>query len=1251
MSAPIYTQFTERMYANLPEVVREADALNDYALKRYISAIGDVEDQVERLIARFTYLDRQSRLTLDSLADDHSYYGLDYSYFQSSDSRYSAQITSGNNEPLYLRTVQPYRVVPNTMIYVGAVFRTDRQEALNTYGLRLWYYDAGMKLVSTKDVGRNNGSAGPQWVAVNSTDNTPSTAYYVRVSPFCQNTSGASAQVWVDDVYVRSHYEVTTTNNLVSGGHNFTLRSEQELIQQGDFDATQDAQAQADALRAQAQAAYDAAPNIVDNPGFENAYIGWAVTGVTSTTAQFHSGTKSMAVASSGGSITGPAVAVTQGQVWEASGWYLYQGATSPTVTGGLRFQYSVDGTSWVNINSTSNVDVTNNKWQQITTRYTVPLGVQYIRARSAFSAYTGAIWTDDHVLKDITAYSRLTAQADTAQSQANLAAWSRGPSTALVEKALTGVPDIQSYRTWLELGSTSSTEPGYARQGVQSVELSSTYTLSFLALRDATVLSTASVKVTITPNTGGPTVKTFPLEGTEANVPFLLSFTWNSPESVASAIINIEYVTTALPAKGLFINDVSMVRFNSDVSLIGRQGAPSTSSTTEHVGTEMFGGRDIRGTGWIRYETQGDPDTDPMPVGDPDIPSGTSFIESGWHQTQPGNTYTFSGEVFSNNSSNYADLIIWHRNEGKGWGEAMVTRITATSLNGWIRFDRKITIPSSATEFRVNLDVYRADAAKTLNFRNVSMVATENRSWYMSGSRPFAYNALTTKAMNFLSRGDLLHYTANLMATGSSGSGQYGIRVYSNGSQIIHETTIPTTTHDQLIPITGAFQVPESQAELRVALYVNDPTPKHQAAYFLRDLEVVHSTQQFTEDAQNIITNGGFESAPPLDGWALLAEKEQIRRNLVPNSIGTGATTSTNWRVSANDTLALTTVDGAPAIRFTNGVADTTIYTDPNTNYTPPVGTVVHAQVEVKAISPITNMRISNTNYSGAASTSQRRTDITLTPEMGWQTLTIDALITAMPAGGYVRMIIYPSGSNYPVGPLFYFRNMLVEYDTSGAFFDKDTPNTPLATYSWDAATSTHVERALTYSAPVGGANKLTTASGYNKEDVPSRPEGLPLGATSDLVDPLTANTEWLPWLAQFAGKNISHFTTMDNARVALASGNNFSAGTIGAIQNAVQAVLSGTKTVRVFPMTTSLDAIGGATQWDVSIVTRTSESPDIAVMEEAVRLRNAKPAGVVFHFHKHQSTWDAVEIANPTFDIWDTRTWTQLEESGLGD
>lgn len=1071
MSEPTYTQFTERMYARLPEVMREADSLNGYALKRYISAIGDVEDQVERLVARFTYLSAQERLGLDALNDDHSYYALDWSYFQSAGSYNSAAITS-QGPAAFLRTVDSYRVVPNTTIYAGAVFRTDVASPDSTYGLRVWYYDASMVFMATRDLGRNNGSVGPQWVAINATDLVPDGAYYIRLAPFAQNATDAPATVWVDDVYVRSRYEVTTTNNLVSSGHNFTMRAERDLIRQGDFDAAQD---------------------------------------------------------------------------------------------------------------------------------------------------------IDD------------------------LTEWDLGPSVDLAERSLSGVPDIQSYRYWLTLDSDVAEQPGYARQVITGIEPNSTYTISALMVRDANVPDDSTVRVTVTPNTGGPVVRTFAMSGFERNVPALLSFAWNSPEAVSTAIVSIEYVTAAMPARGLLVNDVSVVRYGAGVSQMGRTGDPVTLATSERAGEALLESGDPRSDSWIRYATGGGPD-EPLGPGDPDPVAGTSFIEAQWHQTRPGNTYAFTGEVFVDDVDSYADLIIWYRTEGKGWGEMMLHRISTTALSMWSRFTRIITIPDSATEFRVNLDVYRAGEDKTFRLRNLSLTPSTSRSWYTAGSRPFAFSALATRSLSFLTAGDLLHYTADVMVTGAPGAGRYGVRIIAGESQVIHETTVDTTARNEITRLTGAFQVPESLMELRAVFYVADPTPVHQAAYFLSDLQIVHSTQQIVEDPQNLIRNGGFESITPLEGWTLLAEREQVTRNLVVNARPT--TNLVGWTTMAGSIIQL---DGVPVAQsIANGTSTPYVFSDRAVSSFE-AGETVTLRGTVEVIG-------SSTGPYGTL-TARVRANIRSTNEYlpaGEVRIPIGerrevAIVLTLPkdvGAGDLTLSIITSGIAEAETKLRMWNVSITKGDTADVpFFDKDTPDTALATYTWDSATQAHVERRLDYVQPVGFPMSVGTGAGYNVEDVPDRPEGVPLGATSDLVDPRTANTEWLPWLSQFAGHNINHFSTLEDARQAFSdTESNFAAGTIGAIQNAVAAVLTGSKSVRVFPMTSDPAHRGEGTQWDVAIVTRTSESPDISVMAEAVAKRNAKPAGVVFHFHKHQSTWDAVELDNPTWDVWDRKTWIQIEESGLG-
>lgn len=1068
MSEPQYTQFTERMYARLPEVMREADALNGYALKHYISAIGDVQDQVERLIARFMYLSKQDRLGLDQLTDDHGYYDLDWRYFQSTDSKNSAMISSSASA--FLRTQDAYRVVPNTIVYAGAVFRTDSTDPANAHGLRLWYYDAAMEPLTFRDVATGNGGRGPQWWALNATDEVPAEAYYIRVSPWSKPTSG-TVRVWVDDVYVRSHYEVSTTNNLVSGGHNFVTRTERDLVLQGDFDATYEV-----------------------GPGLEE---------------------------------------------------------------------------------------------------------------------------------------------------------WDLGPVTELVEKDLSGVPDVQSYRTWLNLASTNADQPGYARQVLQGLAPDATYDVSLLMVREADTPDDATLRITITPDTGGPTAKTFTLTDYDTETQHLLTYTWNSPETVSTAIINVEYIAPA-PSSGLLINDISVVRYLADVSQIGREGASVTSHVLERAGETILGSGSVTSSAWARV----DPSTlEELETGDQGPATGVSYMHRAWHPTRPGNRYSLTGEFFTDHSGAYVDLTILYRIEGKGWGEQMLHRVSATPVSTWVQFTRAITIPPAATEFRVIVSPYRSGSTRRTEVRNLALASPTDRSWYAAGSRPFAFAALASRSMNFLSRGDLLHYSANLMVTGDPSYGRYGIRIYAGGGQVVHETVVTPRMGDGLVKVVGAFQVPESLIDLRAVLYVDDPTPKHQAAYFLSELEIVHSSQRFVEDPQNLIRNGGFEFTNALEGWALLTERETVRRNLVPNPIGPSAISASDWRTTTGDTLALVQDGGRPALKLIEGGTGTGLYMDPEKNYPDiPVGSTIRFSADVKVTADTDQMRLTISPYNGAVRTGGSTGWLTQTPADGWVRHMVEAVVTEAPEGSYFRMLVWPANDSFLVGQGFLVRDAMIEIDTNGKFFDRYTPDTALSTYSWDG--EAHVARTLAHEPPAALPMSVSTDTGYNREDVPDRPDDAPLGSTSDLVDPRTANTEWLPWLSQFAGHNINHFSSLEEARNAFASTeSNFAAGTIGAIQNAVGAVLTGTRTVRVFPMTTRLDQVGQASQWDIAIVTRTSESPDVSVMEEAVSLRNAKPVGVVFHFFKHQSTWDAVELAYPTWTEWDKRNWTQIEEAGLAE
>lgn len=62
------------MYARLPEALRVADSVNGYALKTYLSALGDIQSDVDTLVARFSYEHPEDRPVEGNLYEPHSLY-------------------------------------------------------------------------------------------------------------------------------------------------------------------------------------------------------------------------------------------------------------------------------------------------------------------------------------------------------------------------------------------------------------------------------------------------------------------------------------------------------------------------------------------------------------------------------------------------------------------------------------------------------------------------------------------------------------------------------------------------------------------------------------------------------------------------------------------------------------------------------------------------------------------------------------------------------------------------------------------------------------------------------------------------------------------------------------------------------------------------------------------------------------------------------------------------------------------------
>jgi hypothetical protein len=1665
MSEPTFSTFTERMYARLPETFREADRVNDWALKRYLSAIGDIQDQAEKLIARFTYLDPEERSRLSDLVEDHSYYEIPWSEFQTTDSKVAAVLAS-TETPSYLRTLERYRVVPNSVVYLGSVFRTNVVDSGNIFGLRVWYYDSGMNAIEHRDLTQASGASGPQWMAVDTADTVPQNAYYMAISPYAYVLGDVESRVWIDDVYVKSNYAVVSTNNLVSGGHTFDLRAEDEHIAFGDFDfvydfadtnwdtegdvsiedfeATTTTEAQAyrywltfrvedseerpyarqiiedvvpnstytfstlmirepgipdeaivrltitpdtggpsvftfpmtdypagepqilrttwnspdvvnsaiisldysspsgtalgrtnlvtdpsfesgigpwhyyglstvgdasmqtlvDAVKnafgkdpeistteptdttipwiqtwrttnrinlftglgpvartnliknpigprstdaslwrsnstAMHRAITDngrnvlelAASNRIVNPSFESGLEGWyPTTNGTVVTDRGRTGTRSWKADKE---IIGRAIPVKPGEVWRWVAYFWVEGTPAPSEQGGLRPQYSMDGgQTWTQLSV--NVDpALAGSWQKLTYEVTLPAGVTHVRMRIAFTPMTGwNCWVDDAALyppvlaesnyTDTLLYGgqpiyvdptevtyvavgdKFTFSADVRTSydlagirvfigayggtvldrvidmrdQKASDGWVRYTGTATVTEAPAGAyvrafvwpsgdvpPGTVLYVRNIALekrgdglnlpffdgdnfgakwtgtahASTSTADAQHWRHVETGLYPDGVWrdATSLRALADSTGPTPSSVRasegsnslqVTVIHPTGAWTYLHEVAGGTSSN-PVIPGQTvtvgydlWEDYTSTSTLInwykVDGSYLADGLtnhtvipnqwnrltttfvaPAGAYYfrtyiarrqrtrtgtsyaqypkfwvdavtvetgdqatsgeyfdettyqtqtmrLNDVSVVRYQPRVDRLPIGTEPSSAQTHEEAEQNLLHDGDVtKSDHWVRYPLGGDPSYDELPAGPPDQTPGISYLERHWRETRPGNTYVVSGEYYTTDPNSYLDISTWFQMDGKGWGQDLEHRISPTAQGSWIRFTREITIPASATEFKMNLDVKRSSTGE-YRLRNLALSSPVDRQWMTAGSRPFEFAALASRPLTFLRSGDLIHYSARLMSTGEPGGGFYGIRIYSGEAEIVHETLINTNDRvNEQVPITGSFLVPSDPIELRAVFFVADPTPYRQAAYFISDVEVRHSIQERVNEPVNMVQNSGFEAAQPFTGWELLTRHEQTRYNLLANTARNDPAEPNSWSASRG-----TSVKHDGFTRYTAEVSlDSWHYSLYSWHKTDLVSVGQTLYFSARARASTQQIRLQVYVYDSNNSIIQTFSNSTFEVDK-YRFTTTPAVEFVIPPNTYRVAAIFTLGGDKQVGSTMDFTDAMIT-NIPGPFFYRYTPDDLLITNTWDATNGVHVQNLVDYRVPLNAPNLLMTDSGYNEEDVPDRPEDVPLGATSDLVDPRTANTEWLSWLAQFAGEDIYTFGSMQDFRAAISdTSTSFASGTIASIRSAIQTVLMGTKTVRVFPHTNDPTKPGEAEEWDLTIVTRTSESPSIETMEEALRLRGVKPAGVTVHFFKHQATWDAVELDNPTWNVWDTRTWTGIEESGLG-
>lgn len=152
-----------------------------------------------------------------------------------------------------------------------------------------------------------------------------------------------------------------------------------------------------------------------------------------------------------------------------------------------------------------------------------------------------------------------------------------------------------------------------------------------------------------------------------------------------------------------------------------------------------------------------------------------------------------------------------------------------------------------------------------------------------------------------------------------------------------------------------------------------------------------------------------------------------------------------------------------------------------------------------------------------------------------------------------------------------------------------------------------------------------------------------------SDLTDPASADIAWLEWLAQLVGVTLDPALSDAEKRDAVLFGSSgWRAGTKVAVGDAAKTVLTGEKRVRIYDHTVFAPGDGGV--WDVLVMTRPSETPDVALVLDTIVRKRAKPAGVVLHHRAYEASWDTVEAVLPSWDAIEAAgSWTSVQEAGL--
>lgn len=250
-----------------------------------------------------------------------------------------------------------------------------------------------------------------------------------------------------------------------------------------------------------------------------------------------------------------------------------------------------------------------------------------------------------------------------------------------------------------------------------------------------------------------------------------------------------------------------------------------------------------------------------------------------------------------------------------------------------------------------------------------------------------------------------------------------------------------------------------------------------------------------------------------------------------------------------------------------------------------------------------------------------------------------------------YLKGGTYNLALSYMVGPDRGIAQIVID-GTTTIFIDQYAPAGPTTqSFPLNNVTLDQGYHAITF-ACTGTKNAASSDtwveadifSGYNVQASPIAED------TSDLVDPDTADNDWLDWLGQLVGvQKMDPALTLTERRDAVryaASG--WRAGTKTAVANAAKSVLTGTQYAKVYDHATSISNAGTASAWDVLVVTRTSETPSVDTVLTTINRKNAKPAGVVLHHEAYEATWDLLESHYASWDaIEAVGSWDALQET----